>query len=346
MPKVLEQTLKGDRKSRIPVWFMRQAGRYLPEYRKIRQKYDHFLDFCFSPRSACEVTLQPLKRFDLDAAILFSDILVIPYALGQTVSFIKDKGPLLKNFNEIQLKYNPSKLSPVFEAIHLIKDQLPKNKSLIGFCGAPWTIATYMIEGQGSKTYQKTKSFAYLHAQEFSALLELLAQVSADYLIRQIEAGVDVVKIFDSWAGAVPAECFDEWVIQPTRIIVNEVKKIYPYIPIMGFPKGVGLFYQDYLKTGVDAITLDPSVPRLWALENLSQHVVLQGGLDPIVVLTRGKYLDQQIDTLLNTFTTVPYIFNLGHGFVPETPIENVEYIIHRIRSFEKSCEQLLSCSI
>lgn len=333
--KPLYQTLKNQSAERTPIWFMRQAGRYLPEYRQVRQKFDHFLDFCLSPEEACEVTLQPLRRFDLDAAILFADILLIPHALGQPVAFKPGEGPLLSPIALNALKYDPQKLSPIYETIQRVKERLDPEKTLIGFCGAPWTVATYMLEGQGSKTYPKTKMFAYQQPEVFQEFLNLLADTSAHYLIQQIHAGADTVKIFDSWAGVVPAEHFHDWVIAPTRRLVNQVRQACPDTPIMGFPKGAGLFYQDYLKTGVDALTLDPCVPRLWARETLMPHAILQGGLDPLVVAAGGKTLDAHIDALCAAFLHQGrYIFNLGHGFIPETPLEHVSHVIERVRSF------------
>lgn len=333
--KTLLKPLKNDNLNldKMPIWFMRQAGRYLPEYMKVRQKFDTFMDLCFSPQEAATITVQPLQRFDLDAAILFSDILVIPHALGQKVEFHKPMGPVLADFKLSKLCYDPKKLDPVFETIELVKTQLDPSKALIGFCGAPWTVATYMIEQGSSKKFETIKTYAYQHQEEFLQLLNILVESSTDYLLNQIKAGVDVIKIFDSWAGIVPAEHFDDWVIKPTSQIVENIKKIYPEIPIMGFPKGAGVSYKDYLQTKVDIVTIDVNLCRNWAKTNLSS-VVLQGGLDPVLVAAGGKLLDYHIDNLLETFHDVPYIFNLGHGFIPQTPIANVEHVIKRVRNF------------
>jgi len=322
-----------------PLWLMRQAGRYLPEYREIRQNFDQFLDFCFTPSLAAEVTLQPIRRFDFDAAIIFSDILVIPHALGQKVWFEKGEGPKLEPFNPSILNSTDylSPLSPVFEALKLTRKELDPSKSLIGFCGAPWTVATYMIEGGGSKDHHKTREYAYGDLKGFQHLLLTLARVSADYLIEQIKSGADTVQIFDSWAGSVPEGYFEEWVINPTRVMVDLIKSQYPQIPIIGFPKGVQEKAISYaIQTQVDGLGLDPTSPIDRIVKEVPPQVVLQGNLDPALLVVGGEVMVQEVNRIHSLFQNRPYIFNLGHGIVPQTPIENVEALVTQVRGLTR----------
>ena len=271
--KLFIDTLLGKKSDKIPIWFMRQAGRYLPEYKKVRDSTNSFLEFCYSPDKASEVTLQPIKRFDFDAAIIFSDILVIPHALGMDVRFIKNEGPLLnaiKNETDVNnLQYKAKILNPVYEAINITKSKLEKNKSLIGFAGAPWTLATYMIEGCGSKDYLKTKTFSYQNKQLFAKIIDILVDSVSKHLIAQIEAGVDALQIFDSWAGVLTEEQFKKYSIDPTKKIVDNVRKIYPAIPIIGFPKSAGVLYKKYAKeTSVNAMSFDQYMPASWTVND------------------------------------------------------------------------------
>lgn len=326
---------------RIPVWFMRQAGRYLPEYRALRQQHPDFWDRCFTPGLAAEITLQPLRRFDLDAAIIFSDILTIPWALGQHVVFMAGEGPklsALNHGNDLRM-VNPAgvteRLQPVYQAISQVRMQLAPEKSLIGFAGAPWTVATYMVEGGGSRDFRRCFNWAYRERETFLSLLHLLADVTAEHLIAQIRAGADTVQVFDTWAGAVPARLFGDFVIGPTRRIVARVKAACPTVPVIGFPKGAGMRLLAYREeTGVDAVGLDVGIPLDWAREHISGHTVTQGNLDPLLLVAGGDDLDRAVGEILQTFAGTRHIFNLGHGIVPETPIENVARVIERIRRF------------
>lgn len=336
-------TLKNDMQSMVPFWFMRQAGRYLPEYRKIREQFPSFLDFCYTPDAACEVTLQPINRFDMDAAILFSDILVIPHAMGQDVWFVKGEGPKLqplKNIQDIEKLKTDSVinfLSPVFEAIQKIRTKLAPEKALIGFSGSPWTLACYMIEGKGSKDFANVREFAYLYPDAFALMIDQLVEAISLYLIKQIKSGVDAVQLFDSWAGLVSEAQFSQWVIEPTARIVSNVKKACPEIPIIGFAKSSGANIIDYaLKTDVDAVGVDTTVPLLWVKDQLGGKVVLQGNLDPAVIASDRAQAVKQTQHILESWREIPFVFNLGHGIVPHAPIENVQAVCDTIRAFKR----------
>lgn len=325
---------------RTPYWFMRQAGRYLPEYREVRANFNSFLNFCYSPQAAKQVTLQPIKRFGFDAAILFSDILVIPDALGRRVTFIEGEGPKLdpitsaNDMAALKQERIVSYLNPVFEAISLIRAELEKDKALIGFAGAPWTLACYMIDGKGTKDFEKTREFSYAQRDEFAALIDLLTNATITYLDAQIQAGVDAVQLFDSWAGLVSAVDFDLWVVQPTKKIVRELKAKHPHVPIIGFAKSSGVNLYFYAtKTGLDAVGIDMMTPMTWARDNLGD-TVLQGNLDPLVLANNKQQALKETQTILETMRGRPFIFNLGHGMVPHTPLENVEAVAKLIRSF------------
>jgi uroporphyrinogen decarboxylase len=335
----LPQVIFNKDATRTPVWFMRQAGRYLPEYRALREQHRDFWTRCFTPEIATEITLQPLRRFDFDAAIIFSDILTVPWALGQHVRFEAGEGPKLSPLQHgndlVMLKQDgvTERLAPVYAAISMVRAQLDPAKSLIGFAGAPWTVATYMIEGGSSRSFGRTFRWLYQEPGSFQALMDLLAQVTAAHLIAQIRAGADTVQIFDTWAGALPEVPFRDVCIRPTRAIVDAVRAACPGVPIIGFPKGVGAKLPDYVAgTGVDAVGLDPMTPLLWARETLGGKVTLQGNLDPLLLVAGGGALDAAVDRILATFADVPHIFNLGHGIVPETPIAHVERVLARIK--------------
>jgi uroporphyrinogen decarboxylase len=329
-------TLLGKKQDKIPVWFMRQAGRYLPEYMEIRNTTSNFLEFCYSPEKASEVTLQPIRRFGFDAAIIFSDILVIPDALGIDVKFIKNEGPVLKalEISEIKsLRFDQRKLKPVYEAIALTRTNLSPDKALIGFAGAPWTLATYMIEGGSSRDFLKTKSMAYTDPENFGAIIDVLTHCVSHHLINQIEAGADVLQIFDSWAGALSEDQFNRWVIEPTGKIVQNVKKQYPDVPIIGFPKGSGVIYKDYAeKTGVTAISFDQNMPCGWIHENIK--IPVQGNLDPVLLLSNKKAAVESTKIILDKFKDRPFIFNLGHGILQYTPIENVQAVVDTVKNY------------
>ena len=318
---------------------MRQAGRYLPEYRAVRQNLGGFLDLCYSPKHACEVTLQPIRRFDFDAAILFSDILVIPHALGQKLWFVENEGPRLqpietiKDINALDRLHFQNQLAPIYETIERISEKLPKSCALIGFAGSPWTVATYMIEGGSNRNFSKVKKWAFENPDGFHTLLSLLADVTADYLINQIKSGVEVIQLFDSWAGVAADQYFMQWIIEPTQRLIKNVHLAYPDIPIIGFPKGAGLYYDAYVKkTSVNAIGLDSTVPLVYARDKLQKICPVQGNLDPIILLAGGKVMHDQIKKILDHLGSGPFIFNLGHGIIKETPIDHVTDLISFIR--------------
>jgi len=337
--KPLIQVLAGERSGVPPIWLMRQAGRYLPEYRAIRERTKSFLDLCFDPKLAAEVTLQPIRRFGFDAAILFSDILVVPHALGQRVTFETGEGPRLDGLDapsalrRLQEKIDHRMLAPVYETIARVKPELPADVSFLGFCGAPWTVATYMIAGCGTPDQLPARRFAYRYPGAFADLIGLLVEASADYLTRQFEAGVDAVQIFDTWAGVLPADEFDRWCIQPCARIIAAVRERVPGAKIIGFPRGAGTKLEPYIAgVPVDAVGLDWMIDPDFARDRIQKRRPVQGNLDPLVLLTGGEALDRAIDGVLAAFTSGPFIFNLGHGILPETPIAHVERLIARVR--------------
>ena len=341
MIKPLLRVLAGERTSVPPIWLMRQAGRYLPEYRKIRQRTKSFLDLCFDLKLAAEVTLQPIQRFGFDAAILFSDILVVPHALGQRVTFEEGNGPRLDPLNEpssidrLRTTIDHKALAPVYETIVRVKQELPSEVALLGFCGAPWTVATYMIAGCGTPDQLPARQFSYRHTEAFSGLIERLIEASASYLIQQFEAGVDAVQIFDTWAGVLPADEFEKWCIAPNAKIIATVRKRIPHARIIGFPRGAGTKLTRYVAgVPVDAVGIDWMTDPVFAREEIQQRRPIQGNLDPLVLLTGGDALDRSIDGILEAFSAKPFIFNLGHGILPETPIAHVERLIARVRNF------------
>lgn len=339
MIKPLLQALAGKRVNIPPIWLMRQAGRYLPEYRTIRAQTNTFLELCFNPKLASEVTLQPIRRFGFDAAILFSDILVVPYALGQAVTFEGGDGPKLDALNEpsslhrLRKDIDHTVLSAVYETIARVKNDLSHDVALLGFCGAPWTVATYMIGGGGTVDQLPARLFAYHHAGAFADLIELLVRSSASYLIRQFEAGVDAVQIFDTWAGILPDDEFQKWCIEPCAQIVELVRNRIPGAKIIGFPRGAGTKLARYIAgVPVDAVGLDWMIDLGFAREQIQKHRPVQGNLDPAALLAGGNALDRAIDRILAAFADGPFIFNLGHGVLPQTPIGHVERLVARVR--------------
>jgi uroporphyrinogen decarboxylase len=319
---------------------MRQAGRYLPEYRAIRDKNASFLELCFNPKLAAQVTLQPIHRFGFDAAILFSDILVVPHALGQCVTFEAGDGPQLDALAEpsalVRLRHEIDQniLAPVYETIGRVKQALPSAVALLGFCGAPWTLATYMIAGCGSVDQLPARQFAYRHPAEFAVLIEILVQASASYLIRQFEAGVDAVQIFDTWAGILPAGEFQKWCVAPIARIVAAVRESVPEAKIIGFPRGAGTKLERYISgVAVDAVGLDWMIQLSFAREQIQKRLPIQGNLDPLALKVGGEALDRAIDVILGAFDGGPFIFNLGHGVLPDTPIPHVERLVARVRA-------------
>jgi len=333
----LLKVLDGEAEAIPPVWLMRQAGRYLPEYRATRKIAGSFLDLCYTPEHAVEVTLQPIRRFGFDAAILFSDILVIPDALGRKVTFEEKRGPLLDPLDADEIDSLSgidvlAHLSPVIEAVQQLRSALPAETALLGFCGAPWTVATYMIAGHGTPDQAPARLFSYRDPHRFGQLLDMLADVSADYLVAQLVAGADAVQIFDSWAGVLGEDDFNRWCVAPVRRMVAKVRASVPEARIIGFPKGAGFLYENYrAQTGVTALGLDWTVPLSFA-RKLQDGGAVQGNLDPMRVVAGGEAMDRGVDDILKALAERPFIFNLGHGITPEAPIANVERLLKRIR--------------
>ncbi len=323
-----------------PIWLMRQAGRYLPEYREVRTKAGGFLNLCYTPALAAEVTLQPIRRFGFDAAILFSDILVVPDALGQSVRFVEGEGPELDPISNVA---DIGRLSPkrtadvfdrVFETVNRVRQDLPKKTALIGFCGAPWTVATYMVGGRGSSDQAAARGWAYSDPKGFGQLIDLLVEVSIAYLDGQVRAGADVLQIFDSWAGCLPDDQFEMWVILPTKRIVTELKQRHPQIPIIGFPRGAGATTAWYLQeTKVEGLGCDTAMSLVRMRELADLGAVVQGNLDPLLLVAGGSHMDARAKQILSAMEGVPFIFNLGHGIVPETSPENVARLVALVRA-------------
>jgi uroporphyrinogen decarboxylase len=337
--KKLLNVLNGQREKIPPVWMMRQAGRYLPEYRATREQAGSFLDLCFNPQLAAEVTLQPIRRFHFDGAILFSDILVVPYALGRKVDFVAGEGPKLEPIEDaptaqsIKREIDHGKLDPVYETIRLVKSQLPDEVTFLGFCGAPWTVATYMIAGHGTPDQEPARLFAYRHPDVFDDLLQILVKASAEYLIRQLKAGVDAVQIFDTWAGILPPEEFARWCIAPLRRIILSVRDEIPDAKIIGFPRGAGTMLERYVtELPVNAVGLDWMIDKAFARERIQKVKPVQGNLDPVALTAGGEALDRAVDDVMRAFSDGPFIFNLGHGITPQTPIAHVEQMLKRVR--------------
>ena len=332
--KPLLCVLRGERRDPPPFWMMRQAGRYLPEYRQLREEKGSFLDLVYDSEAAAEVTLQPLKRFPgLDAAILFSDILIVPFAIGQNLSFVAGEGPRLTpplaNAGLEELEAYPARLDPIYATVARVKEQLEPSKTLIGFAGSPWTVATYMVAGQGSREQAEARRLAYGDPGTFGAVVERIEEVTLDYLSGQIEAGAEVVQLFDSWSGSLAPAEFDRWVIAPTARLVELLKQRHPQVPIIGFPKGAGGKLAAYAaQTGVDAIGLDETVDPAWAAKELPSGLVVQGNLDPLALLAGGEALKSSVARILDAFADRPHIFNLGHGILQETPIAHVEELM------------------
>jgi uroporphyrinogen decarboxylase len=337
--KPLLEVLAGKRQAIPPVWLMRQAGRYLPEYRRVREQAGSFLELCFTPRLAAEVTLQPVRRFAFDAAILFSDILVVPHSLGQAVSFETGEGPKLdpiidaQGIAHLRDRIDDNVLSPVYETIARVRSGLPAGVTLLGFCGAPWTVATYMIAGRGSEDQRAARLFAYRDPVGFAQLMEILITASADYLVRQFAAGVDAVQIFDTWAGILPPEEFLRWCAEPVERIVVEVRRAVPQAKIIGFPRGAASSLVRYIdQVSVNAVGLDWTIDRSFAREQIQSRRPVQGNLDPLALVAGGSALDRAVDAVLAAFAHQPFIFNLGHGILPATPIAHVDQMLAKVR--------------
>jgi len=333
--KILD-TLSGTEIRPYPIWMMRQAGRHLPEYLKVRETARDFIDFCFSPDKAAEVTLQPIRRYDMDAAILFADILLVPIALGRDVRFIKGTGPVLDPLSPTDIqkfKLDMSVLKPVYETVSKVRSALPEDKTLIGFCGGPWTVATYMIEGKGSPTKEIAKRFAYENPEAMDELLKALADSSADYLIEQAKAGADVLKIFESWAENLPPRMFDRLVIEPTDRIIKKIRAVGIKKPIIGFPRGAGLNAIRYAQSvDIQCIAAGTDVPLQDFKQKLPKTMITQGNLDPLALRIGGSVLKNAVQNVLDSIEG-PHIFNLGHGVSPDVKIENVHAVIDHVRT-------------
>ncbi|MGH6835827.1 MAG: uroporphyrinogen decarboxylase [Methylocella sp.] len=338
-PKPFLKVMDGEACFPPPVWLMRQAGRYLPEYQALRAKVPSFLEFCYTPELAAEATLQPVRRFGFDAAILFSDILVIPDALGQKVAFEPNEGPKLdpiltgEDFARLNARIDWDRLSPVLETIQLVKMRLPADTALIGFCGAPWTLACYMIAGNSTPGQAPARLFAYRHRDLFQSLIDRLVQASIDYLSWQIEAGVEAVQIFDSWAGVLPFAEFERWCLMPIAAIVGGLRLRHKDARVIGFPKRAGRHLIDFAaRTGVNVLGLDSSTDPQWAAKTFNRDLVLQGNLDPLALAAGGPALETGVRDILSAFRGRPHIFNLGHGVLPDTPIQHIELMLDFLR--------------
>jgi uroporphyrinogen decarboxylase len=333
------QVLGGAAAQPPPIWLMRQAGRYLPEYRAVRETCGGFLELCYSPANAAEVTLQPIRRFDLDAAILFSDILVVPDALGQDVRFLEGEGPALQPIRRVEdlARLDQSradeKFALVWETVRRVRAELAPDKALIGFCGAPWTVATYMVGGSGSSEQADARQWAYRDPQGFAKLIDAVVTASIGYLDGQVKAGADILQIFDSWAGSLPDVEFDAWVVAPTARIVKEMKSRHPGVPIIGFPRGAAARAKHYAKaTAVDAVGCDTAMPLETMAELGRSGVAVQGNLDPLLLVAGGPALKARVGATLAALRGLPHVFNLGHGIVPQTPPDHVAEIVALVR--------------
>ena len=342
----LLNSLQGKKYQIPPIWFMRQAGRYLPEYREIRSKENNFLDLCYNPKLASKITLQPIERFGFDGAILFSDILVIPDALGIKTEFIKNIGPKLtpileeKSLNNLKIQNIKNHLNPVFETIDIIKSKKNKETNLIGFSGSPWTIATYIIEGGSSKNFEKIRSIAIQNPIFFQKLINILIDAIIEYLSYQIEAGVEIIQLFDSWAGILPEKQFNKWVLNPNKQIIDKIKEKYPEVPVILFTKGVGILNENICQNiEFNALAIDQNLPKKWAKENIQNKYskIIQGNLDNILLCYGSKEkIKEEVLEILDNFNDKSFIFNLGHGILKDTPIENVEFVLELVRNYKK----------
>ncbi|MEA3262617.1 MAG: uroporphyrinogen decarboxylase [Pseudomonadota bacterium] len=341
MPGLLLRTLSGENTAERPVWLMRQAGRYLPEYRALRASKGGFLNLVYDSEAAAEITLQPIRRFGFDGAILFSDILIVPYAMGQDLEFLAGEGPRMSprllDAALTSLTAVPERLSPIYETVRQVKAALPADKTMLGFAGSPWTIATYMVAGEGSRDQHDTRALAYRDPAGFQAIIDAIVDVTVEYLIGQIQAGAEAVQLFDSWAGSLAPSEFERWVIAPNAAIVRQLKAKVPNVPIIGFPKGAGEKLGAYAReTGVDAIGVDETIDPLWAARELPAGMPVQGNLDPLLLLAGGEELDRQALRVLEAFADRPHVFNLGHGIGQTTPIEHVEQLLALVRGWKR----------
>jgi len=336
--KPLLSVLRGEQRSPPPVWMMRQAGRYLPEYRLLREQKGGFLDLVYDSDAAAEITLQPLKRFpELDAAILFSDILIVPFAIGQNLSFVAGEGPrLTPPLIASRLEDLPAyegRLEPIYATVAKVKAELDPGKTLLGFAGSPWTVATYMVAGQGSREQGEARRFAYTDPGAFAAIITRVEEITLNYLSGQIAAGADAVQLFDSWAGSLSPSQFEQWVIAPTARIVAALHERHPKVPIIGFPKGAGGKLAAYAReTGVTALGLDETVDPVWAAKSLPARLPVQGNLDPLALIAGGETMRSAVERILDAFAGRPHIFNLGHGILQDSPIAHVQDMLAAVK--------------
>ncbi len=339
MPGLLLRTLQGENAAERPVWLMRQAGRYLPEYRALRAQKGGFLQLVYDTEAAAEITLQPIRRFGFDGAILFSDILIVPYAMGQDLEFLVGEGPRLSprllDATLDSLSAVPERLTPIYDTVARVKAGLGGGRTLLGFAGSPWTVATYMVAGEGSRDQHDTRALAYRDAAAFQAIIDGIVAVTTEYLAGQIAAGAEAVQLFDSWAGSLAPAEFERWVIAPNAAIVASLKQRFPDVPVIGFPKGAGEKLPAYAReVRCDAVALDETIDPLWAAKALPQGMPVQGNLDPLLLLAGGPELDRQAQRILDAFADRPHVFNLGHGIGQFTPIEHVEQLLGVVRSW------------
>jgi uroporphyrinogen decarboxylase len=340
MPGLLLDTLNGKRADRVPLWLMRQAGRYLPEYRALREKKGGFLAMAYDSEAACEITLQPIDRFGFDGAILFSDILIVPHAMGQHLEFLAGEGPKLSpplvDAALDGLTPDQSRYDPIYETVRLCRQRLPEGVTMLGFAGSPWTVATYMVAGEGSRDQHEARALAYRDPARLDAILERIVAETIEYLSGQIEAGVEAVQLFDSWAGSLAPEEFERLVIAPNARIVAALRERHPTTPIIGFPKGAGEKLPGYAReTGVQAVGVDETLDPQWVARGLPANMPVQGNFDPLLLLAGGDRLEERARLILEAFADRPHVFNLGHGIDRRTPIAHVERLISVVRSFE-----------
>jgi uroporphyrinogen decarboxylase len=339
MPGLLLDTLRGQNVRPRPAWLMRQAGRYLPEYRALRAEKGGFLALVYDSAAAAEITLQPIRRYGMDGAILFSDILIVPYAMGQDLEFLVGEGPHLSprlvDVSLESLSAVPDRLSPIYETVKLVKAALPADKTMLGFAGSPWTVATYMVAGEGSRDQHETRAMAYRDPAAFQAIIDAITAVTIDYLAGQIVAGAEAVQLFDSWSGSLAPSEFERWVIAPNARIVAAIAKRFPQVPVIGFPKGAGEKLPAYAReTGVQALGLDETIDPLWAAKALPDGLPVQGNLDPLLLIAGGAELERQALRILEAFADRPHVFNLGHGIGQTTPLEHVGQLLALVRNW------------
>ena len=340
MPGLLLDTLNGTRGTKVPLWLMRQAGRYLPEYRELRAKKGGFLAMAYDSEAACEITLQPIDRFGFDGAILFSDILIVPHALGQDLQFLAGEGPQLSprlvDATLDALTPDPSRYEPIYETVRLCRKRLPEGVTMLGFAGSPWTVATYMVAGEGSRDQHEARAMAYRDPAALQAIIDAIIDETVAYLSGQIEAGVEAVQLFDSWAGSLAPDEFEKWVIAPNAAIVAALAEKHPDTPVIGFPKGSGEKLPAYAReTGVKAVGVDETLDPVWVARELPAGMAVQGNLDPLLLLAGSGELEKRIETILDAFADRPHVFNLGHGIDRRTPIEHVQRLIAKVRAWQ-----------